>query len=100
MGASDHLAIVLYQTVNSHVIHSNKKIFKRDWRKYNQYTVNAISNSDEIKSWMNDIRALDDVDEINDQLREIHGVYLNVLAPLRAFRTRDEKKKRKKIYSI
>jgi hypothetical protein len=91
MGASDHHAITLTTSSKPVSIHTNIKIFRRDWRSYNKHNVHAIIKSKEMSERIDSIKELNDAESLNREITSIQDLILRVLAPLRAFRTRDEK---------
>ena len=52
--------------------------------------MNALSNTNEIVNWCKQIQTLKDVDTINDEITSVHKVMLDVLAPERVFKIRDD----------
>ena len=82
--SSDHLAIGMY--INTLTpIYTNQKIIRRDWREYNpgRACFLAAEACNQAKDSINS-------DKLHAQIRDIHIGILDVLAPMRAFRVRDD----------
>lgn len=90
LGTSDHLAIVLTIHAEINEIYVNKKSFRRDWRKYTKLALEKVMTykAEQINSH---IPRLQDPDVANEVLNEYLLEILDMLAPKRAFRMRNDK---------